>query len=74
MKLPFYIDLKGKVAVITGAGGVLCSTMAHALADCGASVALLDLNEEAALSSAETIAKEGLKAKGYQANALESCS
>ncbi|MFG6384331.1 MAG: SDR family oxidoreductase [Lachnospiraceae bacterium] len=71
MKLPFYIDLKGKVAVITGAGGVLCSTMAHALADCGASVALLDLNEEAALSSAETIAKEGLKAKGYQANALE---
>ena len=25
MKLPIEIDLKGKVAVVTGGGGVLCS-------------------------------------------------
>ena len=33
MKLPIQVnDLKNKVAVITGAGGVLCSMMAKALA------------------------------------------
>ena len=53
MNLPFKIDLNGKVAVVTGAGGILCSSMAEALAECGAKVALLDLNEEAAKQSAE---------------------
>ena len=46
IKLPFSIDLNGKVAVVTGAGGVLCSMFARALAQCGAKVALLDINEE----------------------------
>ena len=41
-------DLSGKVAVVTGAGGVLCSAFAKTLARAGAKVALLDLNEEAA--------------------------
>ncbi len=71
MRLPFEIDLKGKVAVVTGAGGILCSSMAHALAQCGAKVALLDLNEEPAKQKAEGIAKEGKIANGYQANVLE---
>ena len=48
MKLPYRIDLGGKVAVVTGAGGVLMSEFAKALAACGAKVALLDINEEAA--------------------------
>lgn len=48
MKLPFQIDLKDKVVVVTGAGGVLCSMFAAAVAETGAKVALLDLNEEAA--------------------------
>ena len=43
-------DLTGKVAVVTGAGGVLCSYFAKVLARAGAKVALLDLNEEAAKS------------------------
>ena len=51
MSVPYKIDLNGKVAVVTGAGGVLCSTMAEALAECGAKVALLDLNGEAAKQS-----------------------
>ena len=38
-------DLTGKVAVVTGAGGVLCSGFAKTLARAGAKVALLDLNE-----------------------------
>ena len=42
MKLPFTIDLDGKVAVITGAGGVLMSEFARALAACGAKVALTE--------------------------------
>ena len=48
MKLPFQIDLNDKVVVITGAGGLICSAFAEAMAMCGAKVALLDLNEEAA--------------------------
>lgn len=71
MKLPINTDLNGKVAVVTGAGGVLCSMMAHALAAAGAKVALLDLNEEAAQKNAETIVAEGYAAKGYKANVLE---
>ena len=71
MKLPFQMDLTGKVAVVTGAGGVLCSSMAQALAECGAKVALLDLNEESANQNAQKIQTEGGIAKGYQANVLD---
>jgi len=71
MRLPFQMDLSGKAAVVTGAGGILCSSMAQALAECGASVALLDLNRETAEEQAEKILAEGGKAKGYQANVLE---
>ncbi|GAF05686.1 putative oxidoreductase [Saccharicrinis fermentans DSM 9555 = JCM 21142] len=48
------LNLKDKVAVITGGGGVLCSTMAKALASHGVKTAILDLNLEAA----EKVAKE----------------
>ena len=71
MKLPFDIDLSGKIAVITGAGGVLCSMFAEALAMCGAKVALLDLNEEAANIVAERITDQGYIAKAYKCNVLE---
>ena len=54
MKLPFELNLEGKCAVVTGAGGVLCSDFAKAIAKCGASVALLDINLEAA----EAVAKD----------------
>jgi NAD(P)-dependent dehydrogenase (short-subunit alcohol dehydrogenase family) len=50
-------DLSGKVAVVTGAGGVLCSEMAKALAGAGAKVAVLDLMEEAAKKIADEINK-----------------
>ncbi len=64
-------DLTGKVAVVTGAGGVLCSHFAKVLARAGAKVALLDLNEEAARSFADEITAEGGVAKAYACNVLD---
>ncbi len=74
MKIPFNIDLNGKVAVITGAGGVLCSGFAKALAQCGAKVALLDINTVAAQAVADEINACGGKAIAVEANCLKSDS
>lgn len=71
MKLPFQIDLKDKVVVVTGAGGVICSVLAESMAMAGAKVALLDLNEEAAKNNAASIVQKGFCAKGYPCNVLE---
>ena len=38
-------NLKGRVAVVTGGGGVLCGGFAKTLAAQGCKVAVLDLNE-----------------------------
>ncbi len=67
----YSLDIKGKVAVVTGAGGVLCSMFAETLAEQGAKVALLDLNLEAAEGYAAAIREKGFEAKAYQANVLE---
>ena len=64
-------DLTGKVAVVTGAGGVLCSYFAKVLARAGAKVALLDLNEAAAKAYADEIVNEGGVARAYACNVLE---
>ena len=68
-------NLSGKVAVVTGAGGVLCSYFAKVLARAGAKVALLDLNYEAANAFADEIKAEGGIAKAYSCNVLskEAC-
>ena len=63
MKLPFNIDLSNKVIAITGAGGVLMSGFAKALAECGAKVALLDINEEAAQKYADEIGSNAIAVK-----------
>ena len=64
-------DLTGKVAVVTGAGGVLCSNFAKILARAGAKVALLDINEEAAQAFADEITAEGGVAKAFKCNVLD---
>ena len=64
-------DLTGKVAVVTGAGGVLCSHFAKVIARAGAKVALLDLNEAAAQGFADEIVAEGGVAKAYGCNVLD---
>lgn len=72
MKLPIEVrDLKNKVAVVTGAGGVLCSAFAKALAKAGAKVALLDRNKENAQKYADEIMANGGIARAYTANVLE---
>ncbi len=60
MKLPFKVDLSDKVAAVTGAGGVLMSEFAKALAECGAKVALLDINYEAAKKYADEIGENAI--------------
>jgi NAD(P)-dependent dehydrogenase (short-subunit alcohol dehydrogenase family) len=71
MKLPFQIDLSGKTAVVTGGGGILCSSFAKVLAECGARVAILDLRKEAADKVAAEIIEAGGKAIGVGANVLD---
>lgn len=67
----FGTDLTGKMAVITGAGGVLCSMFARILAKAGASVALLDINLEAARLVAEEICSEGGEALAYEVDVMD---
>ena len=64
-------DLTGKVAVVTGAGGVLCSAFSKTLARAGGRVALLDLNYDSAKQYADEIIAEGGVAKAYKCNVLE---
>lgn len=59
-ELPFSVDLSDKVAVVTGAGGVLMREFAAALAACGARVALLDINEAALREVAASIGERAL--------------
>lgn len=71
MKLPINVDLTNKVIVISGAGGVLCSIFAKALAKSGAKVALLDINQTALDTIEEEIVDEGFIAKSYVCNVLD---
>ena len=70
MELPFNISLTNKIAVITGAGGVLCGMFAEAVAKAGAKVAVLDLNLEAAEAVADRINTNGGTAIAYKADVL----
>jgi NAD(P)-dependent dehydrogenase (short-subunit alcohol dehydrogenase family) len=71
MAVPFKVDLSGKVAVVTGGTGVLCSAMARALGECGARVAVLGRRKEVAEELAAQIRKDGGKAIGVSADVLD---
>ena len=60
MNVPFNVNLENKVVAITGAGGIICSEFAKALAECGAKVALLDINYDAAAQIAEEIGENAI--------------
>lgn len=64
-------NLKGRVAVVTGGGGVLCGGFAKDLAKQGVKVAVLDLRLDAAQKVADEITAEGFEAIGIACNVLE---
>ncbi len=64
-------DLKDKVIAITGGGGVLCGTMAAALAKAGAKIAVLDLSEAAASKVVDEIKSEKGMAIAVKCNVLD---
>ncbi|MCQ2462034.1 MAG: SDR family oxidoreductase [Clostridia bacterium] len=63
--------LEGRVAVVTGGGGVLCSGFSKTLASQGVKVAVLDLNGEAAKKVADEINADGGTAIAISCNVLD---
>jgi len=69
------LNLKDKVAVITGGAGIICSTMAKSLAAQGVKTVILDLNKEAAEGVAREIEKEfKVPSFGVSASVLDKAS
>jgi NAD(P)-dependent dehydrogenase (short-subunit alcohol dehydrogenase family) len=64
-------DISGKVAVVTGAGGILCGTIAKALAQRGVRTAILDVREDAAQEIAEAISFSGGEAIAVKVDVLD---
>ena len=65
-------DLKNKVCVLTGGGGVIGKALAIGLGSAGVKTALLDLNKEMADKVAvEVEAQTGSKSIGVEANVLD---
>lgn len=71
IKLPLNIDYSGKVVVITGAGGAICSIMARAFAQSGAKVAALNRSTGHIEELSKEMEAKGFILKAYQANVLE---
>jgi NAD(P)-dependent dehydrogenase (short-subunit alcohol dehydrogenase family) len=67
-------DFSGKVAVVTGGAGVLCTSMCLILASAGAKVVVIDLNPVSAESLASTIRVAGGEAIHIVCNVLDKSS
>lgn len=69
------LNLKDKVAVITGGAGIICSTMAKSLASHGVKTVILDLDIGAATKIASQIEKEyNTPSIGVSASVLDKAS
>ncbi|HIP97738.1 MAG TPA: SDR family oxidoreductase [Anaerolineae bacterium] len=73
-ELSTLFQLAGRVAAITGGGGVLCGTMARALGKNGVRVAVLDLNGEAAERVAADVRTAGGEAIAVVVDVLDRAS
>ena len=67
-------DLSGKVAVVTGGGGVLCGALSRALGKVGVKVAVLDIFPEASEKVVADIVAGGGEAIGVQCDVLDKAS
>ena len=63
-------DLSGRIAVITGAGGALCGTIAKALGELDVKIAVLDLEKEKAEQTVQHIMDKGGEAAAFACNVL----
>ena len=61
MDLSKGFNLEGKVAVITGGAGILCSEMAKAIGECGGKVVILDISEEAMKEISEHLNEKNIE-------------
>lgn len=71
IELPLKVDFSGKVVVITGAGGVICGTMARAFAQAGAKVAAVNRTGSKVQKLAEELKAEGFICEGYEGNVMD---
>ena len=74
MNLIINENLRDRVAVITGGGGILCGAMARELGRQGCKIAILDLKEESAQNIANEISEGGGCAIGIECNVLDAKS
>jgi len=65
MKIQEKFDLKDRVAIVTGGAGLLGMEFCKTLAESGASVAVVDLNIEAAKKVVDALTKDGHRVKGF---------
>ena len=66
------LNLKDKIAVVTGGAGILCSEMVRRLAANGVKTAIIDYKENRAMELAATIGREtGTRSIGICANVLD---
>ncbi len=73
-KIQSLFDLTGKVAVLTGGGGVLCSAMSKALGQAGSKIAVLDISQDAAQKVVDDIQAQGGEALAIECDVLEKSS
>ena len=64
-------DLEGKVAVVTGGGGVLGGSIARSLIEAGVKVVILDIREENVNNRVEELQQMGGEALGFVSSVLE---
>jgi NAD(P)-dependent dehydrogenase (short-subunit alcohol dehydrogenase family) len=67
-------DLKGRAALVTGGGGLLGREFCRTLAEAGASVAVVDVNEAACRRVSEGLLKEGYRAGAFPCDIRDASS
>jgi NAD(P)-dependent dehydrogenase (short-subunit alcohol dehydrogenase family) len=71
MKIQEKFELRDRVAVVTGGAGLLGAEYCRTLAEAGAALAVVDLNKKAATQTAESLSKEGYRARAFAADVTQ---